>query len=256
MWRSYRAPPADRVKRIATVVFGLLVRHCQRRGRAVVVQLVCLAQVVSSGISCFFVTHDWVASLSPAAKTPLCASVSLSLALSHVTFVRRYSLLGISLAFALTFCITEALNAELCACASCADPAAPAILASAKQVMILFAGALLMGALYGSPCALFWLWCLTSAAKQASCLAVWTSKKTDRSTRATRLPLFFSLPSVNDDRLVCALVADQSLLLWSIPIGSVIGGVLGVVNEWLRHRHVVGGDVQRQQWSTTGGEEL
>jgi hypothetical protein len=49
----------------------------------------------------------------------------------------------------LTFCITEALNAELCQCGCAVDRDAPAILASAKQVMIIFIGALAMGAIYG-----------------------------------------------------------------------------------------------------------
>jgi hypothetical protein len=95
-------------------------------------------------------------------------------------------LLGISLAFALTFCITEAINAELCSCGCARDPDAPAVLASSKQVIIIFVGALLMGAIYGL--------------------------------------IFGSLDVEKDGPQHTRF---KTLLLVSIPIGSVMGGTIG-----------------------------
>jgi hypothetical protein len=152
--------------------------------------------VVASGIACFFVTNAFVTGLSAGGKTPL------------------FMLLGISLSFALTFCFTELVNANLCAkCCSCfqSDSASSSstaesdgIIKTRVQLMVIFGAALLMGALYGI---LF-----------------------------GSLDVEMASPAHN---------RFETLLLASMPVGLVIGGVVGAVNQWLRERAVIPEEARR-----------
>jgi hypothetical protein len=181
LWRAWMAR-AERVKFALLGAFALL--------------------VVSSGIACFFVTNTLVTGLSAGGKTPL------------------FMLLGISLSFALTFCFTELVNANLCArCCACfsssdstttnttgthSDDDSSGIISSRKQLAVIFVAALLMGALYGI---LF-----------------------------GSLDVEMASPSHN---------RFETLLLASMPVGLIIGGIVGALNQWLRETNTVPDEARR-----------
>jgi hypothetical protein len=169
LWRAWMAR-AERVKFVLLGAFALL--------------------VVSSGIACFFVTNSLVAGLSVGGKVPL------------------FMLLGISLSFALTFCFTELVNANLCArcCVSKDSPDANGlnVIASRKQLAVIFSAALLMGALYGI---LF-----------------------------GSLDVEMASPAHN---------RFQTLLIASLPVGAVIGGIVGALNQWFRETDTVPDEARR-----------
>eukprot|EP00292_Cryptomonas_paramecium_P014548 CAMPEP_0113711348 /NCGR_PEP_ID=MMETSP0038_2-20120614/30702_1 /TAXON_ID=2898 /ORGANISM="Cryptomonas paramecium" /LENGTH=139 /DNA_ID=CAMNT_0000637585 /DNA_START=201 /DNA_END=616 /DNA_ORIENTATION=- /assembly_acc=CAM_ASM_000170 len=81
--------------------------------------------VVVSGISCFLLEKRWVGALTPAAKLPL------------------YTLLGTSLSFALTFSVVDLINQSSC------GPRAVALVQTSKQVYVVAACSLAMGAIFG-----------------------------------------------------------------------------------------------------------
>jgi hypothetical protein len=155
--------------------------------------------VVASGVSCFFVT-DLIHGLTPGAKTPL------------------LMLIGMSLSFALTFCLVELLNADLCGrcCACLADDAAGAtggVFTSRKQFAGVFSASLGMGALYG---------------------------------------ILFGTLDV--EMTSAAHNSFETLLLVSMPIGMVFGGIVGAVNQWLREKNPESDEATRwkQQAATKG----
>lgn len=174
LWRAWAAR-SERLKFVLLSLFALL--------------------VVASGIACFFVTNAFVTGLSAGGKTPL------------------FMLLGISLSFALTFCFTELVNANLCAkCCSCfqSDASSPGaaegdgIIKTRVQLLVIFGAALFMGALYGI---LF-----------------------------GSLDVEMASPSHN---------RFETLLLASMPVGLIIGGVVGALNQWLRERAVIPEEARR-----------
>mmetsp|Transcript_79429 Transcript_79429/g.182071 ORF Transcript_79429/g.182071 Transcript_79429/m.182071 type:complete len:248 (+) Transcript_79429:50-793(+) len=85
--------------------------------------------IILSGVLCFVLERNWFVALSPVSKVPL------------------YSLLGVAVAFALTFSIMDLLNYVLgfLQGSSSSKP----LLASASQVTLVLCVALVMGACYG-----------------------------------------------------------------------------------------------------------
>jgi hypothetical protein len=102
--------------------------------------------------------------------------------------------LGISLSFSLVFSLTEFLNLGLCDKCCNTDLQSNPLIATKKQVFLIFSGSILMGAIFG---------------------------------------ILFGVIDVEDDPSRNRTRFKENLL-WSIQIGAVIGGLFGFVNQWLR----------------------
>eukprot|EP01126_Amoeba_proteus_P043880 TRINITY_DN4840_c0_g2_i3.p1 TRINITY_DN4840_c0_g2~~TRINITY_DN4840_c0_g2_i3.p1 ORF type:complete len:150 (-),score=23.76 TRINITY_DN4840_c0_g2_i3:391-840(-) len=86
---------------------------------------------MASGISCFFLRQNWVQNFHEASKVPL------------------YGILGISFAFTLTYAFTEMINLcpwDKCCGATCRENP---IFGTSKQIFLLFACSLVLGACFG-----------------------------------------------------------------------------------------------------------
>jgi len=86
--------------------------------------------VFASSAFSFLLEKDWV-SLSPMAKVPM------------------YAVVGLSLAFALTFSFTEFINMGLCDRCCKTDFENNPVIGSKKQIFLIFAGAIVMGGTLG-----------------------------------------------------------------------------------------------------------
>jgi len=130
--------------------------------------------VFLSGIFSFILENNW-STLSSSAKIPL------------------YATLGISLSFALTFSLTEFINLGLCDKCCNTDFETYPLIATKKQIFMIFSGSIVMGALFGI--------------------------------------LFGSIDVEDDDSHHTRFKQN---LLWSIPIGAIVGGAIGFLNQWFR----------------------
>eukprot|EP00744_Colponema_vietnamica_P007451 GILI01010725.1.p1 GENE.GILI01010725.1~~GILI01010725.1.p1 ORF type:complete len:252 (+),score=74.27 GILI01010725.1:155-910(+) len=157
LWRaSSEAVEMNKSRKPFIVLFGLL--------------------VIASGVLCFVLEKDWCTSLSSTAKVPL------------------YSLLGISISFALTFSIVDLLNYFL---GFCQPSHSKALVDSASQVYLILITAIIMGAIFG---------------------------------------FIFGLMDIEDVSLYQLRLALMKEEHYCYPIGAVVGGLSGFVNEWLRKR--------------------
>jgi len=130
--------------------------------------------VFISGIFSFILEERWV-SMSAAAKIPM------------------YAIIGVSLSFALTFSLTEFINLGLCDKCCNTDFENNPLIGSKKQIFIIFAGSIIMGAIFGV--------------------------------------LFGVIDVENDDPQHTKFKEN---LIWSIPLGGILGAVLGFINQFLR----------------------
>jgi len=130
--------------------------------------------VFISGIFSFLLDED-VVSIPAKAKIPM------------------YGIIGISLSFALTFSLTEFINLGLCDKCCRTDFEANPLIGSKTQIYVIFAGSIVMGAVFGI--------------------------------------LFGSIDVENDDARHSRFKEN---LIWSIPLGGIVGGLLGFINQWIR----------------------
>lgn len=134
-------------------------------------------QVLASGLFCFLLDKDWFHSVGPTVKIPM------------------YTLLGVSLAFAVTYTLVELMNMGVCNIGCCKKPNAQPPIGSPAQVFIVLVSALVMGAVVG------WL---------------------------------FGSLDVEDDQKHREALAR--LYVKTLPLGIIIGLVVGILNEVLRNR--------------------
>ena len=128
--------------------------------------------IIISGLLCFILEKNWFTSISAATKVPL------------------YTILGVSVTFALMFSLVDILN-YFCVCSSTSKP----LVETELQVYLLAMCACLLGASFG---------------------------------------LIFGLLDIEDEKLYnlrVALLRDQS---YCYPIGSIIGALGAVANQFLR----------------------
>jgi len=102
------------------------------RGVGRKVTMFCFALVVfATGVSCFFLDSGWPFKMTPGGKIPL------------------YSMLGISFAFSFTFAFLEIISLSPCDKCCKTDLKRNPLFGNPPQVLGLFAGALLMGGVFG-----------------------------------------------------------------------------------------------------------
>eukprot|EP01112_Ceratiomyxa_fruticulosa_P017730 TRINITY_DN5586_c0_g1_i1.p1 TRINITY_DN5586_c0_g1~~TRINITY_DN5586_c0_g1_i1.p1 ORF type:complete len:227 (-),score=5.14 TRINITY_DN5586_c0_g1_i1:272-952(-) len=86
--------------------------------------------VIISGIFCFLLQQSW-------------------LKFSYVVKIPMYASIGLSLSFAMAFLLVEILNVGLCDKCSGTDFQSTPVVGTKKQVLMIFAGSLIMGIIFG-----------------------------------------------------------------------------------------------------------
>jgi len=131
--------------------------------------------VLFSGFLCFVLERNWFRRMSPGLKVPL------------------YSILGVSVSFALLFSVIDLIN--YCTGFCCQGSNSKPLVETEKQVYLVVASAVLMGALFG---------------------------------------LIFGLLDIEDEsitHLKMALMREESICY---PIGALVGGAASTLNQYLR----------------------
>ena len=116
----------------AVILWRVMSSEDQPSSRTRVVTLGFACLVLVSGVFCFFLEKDFFHAIGPGVKVPL------------------YTILGTSLAFAMTFSIVELVNQGVLSCACCANSYDPKpIVGTPMQIYIVLGASLAMGALFG-----------------------------------------------------------------------------------------------------------